>query len=109
MDFKDDELTNEEIMKLIQKYKNKRTNEKKYYHNVTKTKEEFKVKNRENAKKHYEEKGREMKKEKYVKNKDIIKAKALYNYYLKNDNIDGFKDKHKDRYILLLENNKIKN
>ena len=41
--------------------------------------------------------------------KDIVKAKTLYNYYLKNDNIDGFKEKHKDRYILLLENNKIKN
>ena len=72
MDFKDDELTNEQIMKLIQKYKNKRINEKKYYHNVTKTKEEFKVKNRENAKKHYEEKGREMKKKSYEKNKDMI-------------------------------------
>ena len=48
-----------------------------------------------------------MKKENYQKNKDLLSAKSLYNYYKKRDNIDSFKEKHASKYIMLLESNVI--
>tara|TARA_R110000796_G_scaffold186953_1_gene303886 strand:+ start:76 stop:399 length:324 start_codon:yes stop_codon:yes gene_type:complete len=93
----------EQIQRILQNYKNKRDRENKYYHDVTKNKEEFKIKNRQRAKAHYEKVGKNMKKESYQNNKELLSAKALYNYYKRNENIDIFKDKHQSRYILLLE------
>tara|TARA_R110000737_G_scaffold19301_3_gene37342 strand:- start:313 stop:456 length:144 start_codon:yes stop_codon:yes gene_type:complete len=42
-----------------------------------------------------------MKKDGYEKNKDIRKAKSLYNYYKKNDKIDMFIEKHKEKHDLI--------
>jgi len=95
------DLTAEQIARVLTNYKNKRIRENKYYHEVTKNKEEFKIKNRERAKLHYDNGYKEKKKEKYSNNKDILKNKALYNYYKKNDKLDIFKDKHKDKYDML--------
>ena len=44
-----------------------------------------------------------MKKESYQNNKELLSAKALYNYYKKNENIEVFKEKHQSKYIILLE------
>ena len=38
------DLTAEQIARILTNYKNKRQRENKYYHEVTKTKEEFKLK-----------------------------------------------------------------
>ena len=38
----------------------------------------------------------------------MLKTKALFNYYRKNDKIDLFKEKHEDKYTLLIESGFIK-
>jgi hypothetical protein len=93
----------EQINKILTTYKNKRERENKYYHEVTKTKDDFKVKNRERAKAHYHSKGKEQKKLNYENNKELLRAKSLYNYYKNQDNIDGFKEKHYEKYEMLLQ------
>ncbi len=97
------DLTAEQIARVLTNYKNKRIRENNYYHNVTKDKEEFKIKNRERAKAHYNNGYKDKKKENYVNNRDLIKNKSLYNYYKKKDNIDKFKEKHQDKYDMLIE------
>jgi hypothetical protein len=37
-----------------------------------------------------------------------MKMKSLYSYYRKNDKIDKFKEKHLDKYNVLIENGFIK-
>ena len=75
----------------------------KYYHEVTKNKEEFKIKNRERAKSHYQNGYKEKKRENYTNNRDVIKNKSLYNYYKRNDKIEVFKEKHEEKYKMLVE------
>lgn len=97
------DLTAEQIARVLTNYKNKRIRENKYYHEVTKNKEEFKIKNRERAKAHYHNGYKEKKRENYSNNKDVLKTKALYNYYKRNDKIDIFKEKHEDKFKMLSE------
>lgn len=97
------DLTATQIARVLTNYKNKRIRENNYYHNVTKDKEEFKIKNRERAKAHYNNGYKDKKKENYANNRDLIKTKSLYNYYKKTDNIDKFKEKHQDKYDMLVE------
>lgn len=97
------DLTAEQIARVLTNYKNKRIRENKYYHEVTKNKEEFKIKNRERAKAHYENGYKEKKRENYANNKDILKNKALYNYYKRNDKIEVFKEKHEEKFMMLSE------
>ena len=97
------DMTAEQIAKVLTNYKNKRIRENNYYHNVTKDKDEFKIKNRERAKAHYNNGYKDKKKENYANNRDLIKTKSLYNYYKKKDNIDKFKEKHQDKYDMLVE------
>ena len=97
------DLTAEQIARVLTNYKNKRIRENKYYHEVTKNKEEFKIKNRERAKAHYDNGYKEKKRENYANNKDILKNKALYNYYKRNDKIEVFKEKHEDKFKMLSE------
>lgn len=97
------DLTEKQIAKVLIDYKKKRERENKYYHEVSKHDEEFKKKNRERAKNHYHSKGKEMKGNQYQDNKEFIKARSLYNYYKKKDNIDTFKEKHQEKCKILAE------
>ena len=97
------DLTAEQIARVLTNYKKKRIRENKYYHEVTKNKEEYKIKNRERAKAHYENGYKQKKRENYTNNKDILKNKALYNYYKRNDKIEVFKEKHEDKFKMLSE------
>ena len=97
------DLTAEQIARVLTNYKNKRIRENKYYHEVTKNKEEFKIKNRERAKAHYHNGYKEKKRENYSNNKDVLQMKSLYNYYKRNDKIDIFKEKHEDKFKMLSE------
>jgi len=97
------DLTAEQIARVLTNYKNKRIRESNYYHNVTKNKEEFKLKNRQRAKDHYANGYKEKKKENYENNKELKQIKSLYNYYKKNDKIDKFKEKHEPKYKILLD------
>ena len=84
----------EQINKILTNYKNKRDRENKYYHDVTKNSEDFKIKNRERAKAHYHNKGKDMKK--------VLILDFIIRGIKKKDNIEGFKEKHFDKYQLLL-------
>jgi hypothetical protein len=97
------DLSPEQIDKILANYKKKRERENKYYHDVSKNNEEYKFKNRERAKAHYDKAGKDMKKEKYESNKQILQIKSLFNYYKKNDKIDVFKEKHEEKYNILVE------
>ena len=97
------DLTAEQIARVLTNYKNKRERENKYYHEVTKNKEEFKIKNRVRAQAHYQNGYKEKKKENYSNNKDILKTKSLYNYYKRKEKIEVFKEKHEEKYKMLVE------
>ncbi len=97
------DYTEEQIQDILKKHKNKVEREKKYYHDVLKHKEEYKIKNRQRASNHYHTVGKQMKREAYQKDKEFISNKALYNYYRRNDKMDIFMDKHKGKYDLLIE------
>ena len=97
------DLTEKQIAKVLIDYKKRRERENKYYHEVSKNDEEFKMKNRERARNYYHQKGKDIKSNQYQDNKDFIKARSLYNYYKKNDNLEAFKEKHPERYELLTE------
>tara|TARA_R100000805_G_C3586927_1_gene89507 strand:- start:192 stop:503 length:312 start_codon:yes stop_codon:yes gene_type:complete len=97
------DLSEEQIAKILNNYKNKRERENKYYHNVTKNKEDFKIKNRERAKAHYHNGYKQTKKENYNNNKELLKTKSLFNYYKRNNKIEAFKEKHENKYKMLLE------
>ena len=97
------DLSPEQIDKILANYKKKRERENKYYHEVSKDNEEYKLKNRERAKSHYHNGGKDMKKERYESNKDMLQIKSLYNYYRKIDKTDVFKNKHPDKYNILVE------
>ena len=96
--------SDEQIEKILTNYKNKRDRENKYYHNISKNNEDYRLKNRERAKAHYDKVGKEMKRKRYEENKELIKAKSLLQYYKKKDDIKTFKEKHNDKYIMFLEN-----
>ena len=97
------DLSTEQIDRILANYKKKRERENKYYHEVSKDNEEFKMKNRERAKTHYDKVGKEAKKDRYQSNKEILQIKSLFNYYKKNDKIDMFKEKHESKYNILVE------
>ena len=46
-------LTEEQIEKILDSYKKKRMKENNYYHEVSKNRDDFKMKNRARAKEHY--------------------------------------------------------
>jgi len=96
------DLTDNQIQNILSSYKKKREREKKYYHEVLKYDEEYKNKNKQRSKEHYHNKNKEKKKEYYEKNKDILNLKSLYNYYLKKDMLDKFKNKHNEKYNILV-------
>jgi hypothetical protein len=97
------DLTENQIDTILNNYKNKRDKQNKYYHEVSKHKEEFKIKNRERAKSHYDNGYKEKKKQYYQDNKDILKNKYLYNYYKKNNKIEVFKEIHSEKYNMLVD------
>jgi len=95
------DMNNEQIIKILKAYEQKREREKQYYQEVKKNDEEFIKKNRERAKNHYE-KNKDLRKEKYAKNKELNQIKSLYRYYEKKDKIEDFKEKHPEKYTTLL-------
>jgi hypothetical protein len=98
MTFDDDQIN-----KIINQYKKTRERERKYYHEVKKTNEDFVNKNRERARNHYET-NKEKKKEEYVDKKDFYKCKSLFYYYKRNDKRDVFMEKFPEKVEILNQN-----
>tara|TARA_R100000655_G_scaffold26692_1_gene54833 strand:+ start:1936 stop:2244 length:309 start_codon:yes stop_codon:yes gene_type:complete len=95
------DIQNERIIKIIKSYEQKREREKQYYQEVKKNDPEFIKKNRERARNHYAE-NKDKRKEKYENNKELNRIKSLYRYYKKKDKEEEFKEKHADKYTILL-------
>lgn len=94
------DFSEEQINKILIQYKNKKKREKERYDSIKDT-EDFKVYNRNKSKTHYEN-NKEKYKEKYEKKKELNKAKNSYYYYKKHHDLKVFKEKHPERYNLLL-------
>jgi len=94
------DFSEEQINKILIQYKNKKKREKERYDELKDT-EDFKVYNRNKSKNHYLN-NKDKYKEKYEKKKELNKAKNSYYYYMKHHNLEKFKEKHPDRYDLLL-------
>ena len=94
------DISEEQIQNILQSYKNKREREKARYDEIKNT-PEFKNYNREKSKKHYLN-NKDKYKEKYESKKDLLKAKNSYYYYKKHHSLEVFKEKHPERYDLLL-------
>ena len=90
------------INDTLLKYKNKRNREKKYYNEVLKNNDNFKIKNRQNSSTWYSN-NKDKKKDYYIKNKDYIKLKTSFNYYKKNDKLDILKTKNPDKYQIFVD------
>lgn len=93
-------LSEAQIQNILQSYKNKREREKQRYEEIKNT-EDFKNYNRNKAREHYLN-NKDKYKERYQNKKDLIKAKNSYYYYQKTNNIEKFKEKHHERYEMLL-------
>ncbi len=100
------ELSDAEIEKIIEAYKKKREYDQQKYQEK-KDDPEFIKQNRERAAKHYAQNSG-AKKAIYQKDKEFYNARSSYNYYKKRNNLSVFKDKHKEKYDLLVERKYIK-
>tara|TARA_Y100001963_G_scaffold144788_1_gene217387 strand:- start:209 stop:511 length:303 start_codon:yes stop_codon:yes gene_type:complete len=90
------------INDTLLKYKNKRNREIKYYNEVLKNNDNFKIKNRQNSKSWYDN-NKDKKKNYYLNNKEDLKLKSSFNYYKKNDKLDILKNKNPDKYQLMVD------
>ncbi len=90
------------INDTLLKYKNKRNREIKYYNEVLKNNDNFKIKNKQNSATWYSN-NKDKKKDYYIKNKDYIKLKTSFNYYKKNDKLDILKTKNPDKYQSMVD------
>lgn len=96
------DLTEDQINKIILDYKTKQSRQREYYKTHLKDNETFKMKNRERAKANYE-KNKQKRRDEYLASADLRKAKSLYHYYNKRDKLDVFKERHSERFDLLVE------
>lgn len=103
----DFDFTDEQIKTILKKYKEKIDREKKYYHEVQKNDENYKIKNRQRANNFYHDETngyREKKLKQYQENKEFNIAKSSYYYYKRKDKLDHFKEKYPQKYQLLIDN-----
>jgi len=86
---------------LLNKYKKQLEYGKAYYHK-NKTNEEFIAKNRNRSKQYYND-NIEKKREYYENNKNDIKLKNNYKYYLKQNRVELFKERHIEKFNRLVD------
>ncbi len=96
------DLTDEQIKAIVERHVKRREYDKNRYHEVLKKDPDFIAKNRERAKAHYQQNG-EKKRQVYAKNKELLSARSSARYYKKTDRLELFKEKHPEKYQLLLD------
>ncbi|MAB50951.1 hypothetical protein [Marinobacter sp.] len=99
-------MTDEQITRMLERYKKGLEIKKQQYHDVKKHDPEFVARNRERARLHYEN-NKEKKKQNYEKNKERNKLLNLFNYYKKKDMLDKLQDKYPEKYKQLQDMGKI--
>jgi len=100
------EISDEQINRMMERYKKGLETKKQLYHDVKKHDPEFVAKNRERARLHYEN-NKDKKKQNYEKNKERNKLLNLFNYYKKKDMLDKLQDKYPEKYKQLQDMGKI--
>ena len=100
------DLSNEQIEKVLEKYKKKLQYDRDRYHNVKKLDSTFMEKNRQRARNHYET-NKDKRKEYYMNNRENKKLINQFYYYNRLNKLDVLKDKYPDKYIKLCEMGKI--
>ena len=98
MDIQDD-ISEDVIKRLIEKYKHKLEYDKTRYHTKMKINPDFREKNR--AREHYKT-NKDKKKDYYENNKETNQARNNYYYYKKTNRLELFKSKKKEQYEHLL-------
>ncbi len=96
------DLSDEQIKRIVEQHKKRRAYDRKRYHEVSKNDPVFIAKNRERARLHYQQNG-DKKRETYVKNKELLSARASARYYKRTDRLEVFKEKHPEKYQLLVD------
>jgi hypothetical protein len=96
-----EEISNDDIKKIIDKQKKLAIAHKKYYHEKLKDNEEYQAKARERSRQWYI-KNNKKKKEKYEKNKEVTNAKQLYLYHKNKNNAAKFIQKYPSKYEMLI-------
>jgi hypothetical protein len=96
------DYTNEEIQNILKKYKENRERDRIRYEK-RKLDPVFVAKNRERAREHYHKNRGEVK-QYYDNNREAMRAKSNYRYWLKKGDIgiQKFKEKHPEKYDLLV-------
>ena len=92
--------TDENIKKILDQHKKKREREQKKYHQVLKHDEEWRKNNCAKSREHYEQ-NKDQYKVKYLSNKEYIKIRNLYRYYLRENKVNDFKMKFPQKYEYL--------
>ena len=93
------EYNDDQIKHILNVYKTQREKDKEIYLK-RKQDPEFMEKNRERSRKDYE-KNKDNRRCNYQENKELQRSKCSYHYYLKNNNIEKFKEKFPDRFEML--------
>ena len=89
-------FNNQDIIKILQQYKNKKECEHNRYHNVLKHNSEFKIINNNRSKEYYNN-NKDKIKDGYQEKKEMKNAKSLFRYYKTNGIIHLFTVKHSDK------------
>tara|TARA_R100000654_G_scaffold75178_2_gene111806 strand:- start:193 stop:591 length:399 start_codon:yes stop_codon:yes gene_type:complete len=92
--------TDDKIKSIVNQYKKKRERENNKYHNELKHDDEWRKRNNEKSKEYYKN-NKEVVQKKYLSNNEYIKIRNLYRYYLRENRVEDFKHKHKDKYEYL--------
>lgn len=96
------DFTEEEIQKILMKYKKSIQYNRDKYHKERKFNPEFMEKNRERAKDHYN-RNKEQKKDYYEKHREELNMKQRYRYYKKRDRVEKFQEKFPEEFKILNE------
>tara|TARA_R110001632_G_scaffold114922_1_gene226378 strand:+ start:454 stop:744 length:291 start_codon:yes stop_codon:yes gene_type:complete len=92
-----------QIQKVIDQYVKNRQYQRDYYRNRYNTDEDFKNKAKDNAKTYYTN-NIDKRKEKYETNKEFLQAQRRYRYWLKKDDLEGFKTKYPEDFESFFNN-----
>jgi len=91
------ELTDEQIQKMLERYKKTLHVKKEKYHTIDKYDDEYMSKNRERSKRYYEM-NKDKHRQYYETNKERSRLMSRLYYYKKRDALDQFMIKYPEQY-----------
>tara|TARA_R110001592_G_scaffold331695_4_gene614707 strand:+ start:301 stop:609 length:309 start_codon:yes stop_codon:yes gene_type:complete len=95
-------MDEQKIQKILDNHKKMLATSKEKYHTVRKLDPIFMAENRQRANEWYKQ-NKDKRKEHYEKNRELLNSKTQYHYYKNRDNLPLFKQRHPEKYTLLVE------